>query len=301
MDPTNSSAACVATYFTKQKMMNKSQKGTMKTRKALRPPVKTHGGKSYLKQWIIENFPKNYQDMTYCEPMCAGASVFLNKEPSKQEMINDLDDGLIYVFKALRDEPKEFIDRLKRVRYTERAFKMAVSKSTQPFEDYLDHAVNEYMLRRMSRGGMKKAFAWSDRERGGQPGDVNAWETMLDELPRIAARIKNAVILNKTVFDVMKSWDEEDTLWYLDPPYLPATRTDGSTQVYEFEMTVDDHINLLNAAKNARGKVIISGYSAPLYNRSLKGWKVKKKNIANHSGQSKTKERRIECLWMNYE
>lgn len=268
--------------------------------KKLRPPIKTHGGKHYLKDWIISQFPKNYEELTYCEAMCAGASVFLNKKPSKQEIINDIDVGAIYVHKALRDEPKEFIDRLKRIHYTERSFRMALKRNENGFKDYIDHAVNEYMLRRMSRGGMKKAFAWSERERGGKPGDVNAWETMLLELPYIAERIKNTVILNKSVFEIMKIWDEENTLFYIDPPYMPDTRSEGAKSVYQFEMTVEDHIALLNLAKNSRAKIIISGYSCPLYNRNLKGWTVKKKSVANHSSQAKTKERRVECLWMNY-
>lgn len=272
----------------------------MKKKKKLRPPVKTHGGKYYLSDFVIENFPENYEELTYGEPMCAGASVFLNKAASKEEVISDLDKGLIAVFKSLRDEPKEFIDRIKRIRYTERAFKMAQNRSLQEFDDYVDHGINEYMLRRMSRGGMRKAFAWSERLRGGKPGDVNAWETMIAELPLIAERVKNAVILNMSVFDVMKVWDEEDTLWYLDPPYLPNTREEHSATIYQHEMTVEDHINLLSIAKNARGKVIISGYSSPLYNRTLKGWKVKKKSVANNSGQGKTKESRVEVLWMNY-
>ena len=274
---------------------------TKTTKKKLRPPVKTHGGKFYLCNWIIENFPPNHEELTYCEPMCAGASVFLNKATSKQEVINDIDKGLVCVFKSLRDEPKEFIDRIKRIKYTERAFKMAQTKHDEgKFDDYLDQGINEYMLRRMSRGGMKKAFAWSDRLRGGQPGDVNAWETMIEELPGIAERVKNTIILNKPVFDVIKIWDEEDTLLYLDPPYLHSTRTEGSTNAYEHEMTVEDHMNLLHLAKTARGKVIISGYSSPLYNRTLKGWKTKKKNVANNSGQGKVKERRLEVIWMNY-
>jgi DNA adenine methylase len=273
---------------------------TTKIKKKLRPPVKTHGGKYYLADFIISYFPENYKELNYCEPMCAGASVFLNKEPSPHEVINDIDKGLVYVFKALRDEPNEFIERLKRIRYTERAFKMALNKAEEGFEDYIDHAVNEYMLRRMSRGGMKKAFAWSERLRGGQPGDVNAWETMLEELPRIAERVKNTTILNESVLGIIKIWDAEDTLMYLDPPYLPDTRSEGSTEVYEHEMTVEDHISLLSQAKACRGKVIISGYSSSLYNRTLKGWKVKKKNVANHSGQGKQKERRVESIWFNY-
>ncbi len=268
--------------------------------KKLRPPVKTHGGKWFLKEFVISNFPENYKDLAYCETMCAGASVFLNKEKSSQEIINDIDSGIVHVYKALRDEPKEFIDRLKRIRYTERSFKMAQKRLEEGFADYIDHAVNEYMLRRMSRGGMRKAFAWSDRERGGKPGDVNAWDTMLAELPRIAERVKDTIILNKNAFEIMKVWDDENTLFYLDPPYMPDTRSEGSTSIYEYEMTVENHIEMLTLAKNSRAKIIISGYSCALYNRTLKGWKTKKKVVANHSSQAKTKETRTEMLWMNY-
>jgi DNA adenine methylase len=233
--------------------------------------------------------------------MCAGASVFLNKsKSSKLEIINDIDKGIISVFKALRDEPLEFIDRIQKIKYTEKSFKMALGRVNGPFEDYVDHGINEYMLRRMSRGGMKKAFAWSERQRGGKPGDVNAWETMIEELPAIADRVKSTIVLSKHFMEVIKAWDEDDTLFYIDPPYLHSTRTESATNVYEHEMSVEDHMDLLHVVKNCRSKVMISGYSSPLYNRSLKGWRCKKKSIANHSSQSKIKERRLELLWMNY-
>jgi DNA adenine methylase len=266
----------------------------------IRPPLKSHGGKWYLKEFIISNFPEGYEQMTYVEPFCAGASVFLNKKPSLLEVIGDVDRGVVSVFKALRDEPKEFIKRIKRVRYTKRVFESALEKKAEEFEDYMDRAVNEYILRRMSRGGLKKAFAWSDRTRGGQPGDVNAWKTMARQLKGIAKRVEHASVVCEDFKDVFKAWDEENTLFYLDPPYLHSTRAEGSTELYENELSIDDHLNLLHLAKNARGKVIISGYSSPLYNRSLKNWKCRKKNIANHSSQAAKKQRRVEVLWMNY-
>jgi DNA adenine methylase len=81
---------------------------------------------------------------------------------------------------------------------------------------------------------------------------------------------------------------------------MPETREKNCKNIYEHEMTADDHVNLLNLIKNARGKVIISGYSCPLYNRTLKGWKIKKKIVSNNAGQGKVKEKRTECLWLNY-
>lgn len=266
--------------------------------KGIRPPVKTHGGKWYLKHWVIEHFPEDYNSLTYCEPCCGGASVFLNKEKSGEEVISDLDKGVVSIFKALRDEPKEFIERIKKIKYTEESFEKAKDKTE--FDDYIDQAINEFVLRRMSRGGLKKAFAWSDRLRGGQPGDVNAWETMLKLLPTIAERVKDTIILNNNFKEIIKVWDLPTVLMYIDPPYLPTTRSEGATNMYDNEMSVEDHIDLLAYIKDAKGKVVISGYNSPLYTKYLKGWKCTKKEIANHASQQKSKERRFECLWWNY-
>jgi DNA adenine methylase len=266
----------------------------------LRPPIKIHGGKYYLSKWIIENFPNGYEDMVYCEPFCGGASVFLNKNSSLEEIINDIDGGVISIFKSIRDELTEFSSRIKRIKYTERSFKMAQNRAKKSFDDYVDHAINEYILRRMSRGGLKKSFAWSDRERGGQPGDENAWKTMSALLPIISERLQKTTIVNKNFMELMKIWDEEETLFYLDPPYLHETRSVKCDKIYEYELTTEDHLNLLHLANNARGKVIISGYHSSLYSRNLKNWKCIKKSISNHSSQSKTKQKRIECLWKNY-
>jgi DNA adenine methylase len=266
----------------------------------LRPPIKIHGGKWYHSGWVIEHFPKGYDKLPYCELCCGGASVLLNKLPAQEELVADVDLGIINIFKSLRDEPKEFIDKLKKIKYKESSFLKALERSKETFDDYVEHAVNDYVLRRMSRGGMKKAFAWSERLRGGKPGDLNAWNTMLKQLPAIAQRVNKIAIIHGDVIDVAKVWDDENLLIYLDPPYLPETRSEGSREIYGHEMTMEQHVNLLNFVKDARSKIILSGYSSPLYNRCLKGWKVVKKEVVNHSSQQDKKTQRTEVLWMNY-
>lgn len=262
----------------------------------LRPPIKCHGGKFYTASWIIDQFPEDYEGLTYCELCCGGCSVLLNKSSSSEEVINDIDKGIVSIFKALRDEPKEYISRLKALKYKETTFQRAVERGKEEFDDYIDMAVNEYVLRRMSRGGMKRAFAWSERERGGKPGDVNAWDTMLKQLPEIAARLQGVSILHGDFLSLAKVWDDEKTLIYIDPPSLP----EGSTEVCDYEMSVEYHINILNFAKDARSKIVLSGYPSPLYNKYLKGWNVTRKSTGNQTSQQPRKQRRLEVLWMNY-
>jgi DNA adenine methylase len=267
--------------------------------KFLRPPFKCHGGKRYLKDFILNNFPKNADQYDYIEPFAGAASVFLNKSRSiGKEIINDLDKGVIAIFKCLRDEPEAFIKKLKNTTYSERVFNREFKKLKEnKFEDELERAITDLIVRRMSRGGMKVAFAWSERERGGKPGDVNAWETIIDVLPEISKRLQNVFIFNKPAVQVIKAFNYENALIYCDPPYVPETRV--SKSIYEVEMTTDDHIELANALNNFKGKVVLSGYPSTLYKRLYKDWKCVKKKIANHSSQQKSKGVRVECLWVN--
>jgi DNA adenine methylase len=264
----------------------------------MRPPFKCHGGKSYLAKWIIEYFPENYQEMVYLEPFCGGANVLLNKDPSKEEVINDLDANIIILLKIIRDQCTQFLRKIKRVGYKEANFEAALKRDGATDNNDINKAINEFILRRMSRGGLKKAFAWSNRNRGGQPGEINAWETIIDLIPEISQRLQNVFIFNKSAIPLLKIFDEPNVLVYADPPYLHETRESPDT--YTHEMLVDDHMALAEVLNNFKGKVLISGYPSRLYNKLYKNWRCEKKKIANHASQQKVKPIKVELLWCNF-
>lgn len=273
----------------------------IKTKK-LRPVIKTHGGKWYLHQWIISHFPKDYQNYNYVEPFCGGANVGLNKLPAidgRIEVWNDLNPGTIEIYKSLKIEPELFIKKIKKINYSERVFNKAIKVSSNMFDDYIDHAVNEFTLRRMSRDGLKESFALSDRKRGGKSGDINAWDTIIDQLPLISNRLKNVLLFNKNAIDIIKSFDDQNTLLYCDPPYLKETRV--SPDAYgEYEMTDEQHEELYKTIRKFKGKVIISGYLSELYKDLYSEWKCYKYKIPNHSSQQKKKPIKVECIWTNF-
>jgi len=264
--------------------------------KKLRPLFKTHSGKYYLANWIVDSFPKNISELEYCDFCCGGGSVFFNKVKSTKEILNDKDYGITSIFKALRDDPKCFISSIKHVKYNEKSFTKAFNKNDDDdFVDYVDFAVNEFILRRMSRNGLKKSFAWTNRVRGGQPGDINAWETILKQLPAIAERLQNVAIVNSRFQDLVKIWEEENVFMFIDPPHLPLA-TDGKLDEDENEMSVEEHIKFLQSVAESRAKIMICGYDSILYTKHLIGWKSVKKKVVN----PKHKSRKSYCLWMNY-
>lgn len=264
----------------------------------MRPLVKIHGGKFYLKEWIISHFPENYESMTYIEPCIGGGSIILNKKLSNKEIINDINSELINIYEVLIRHPNEFINQLQTITYSEQTFERALRDKDNLFEDNIDAAVNEYILCRMSRGGIGQNFSNSNRLRGNQLGDHNAWETSLNNLKEITERIKCVTIDNNHFKILIDCFNNKDVFIYFDPTYLSETRV--SKKVYKYEMTFKDHKNLLQYVKETKCKILLSGYDSDLYNLYLKDFNKVDKMIVNHSGQNKIKSFRKECLWMNY-
>jgi DNA adenine methylase len=267
-----------------------------------RGAIKVHGGKHYLARRHIELFPEQIE--TYVEACVGGGSVYANIHPElyKHAVLNDLDWGTFCLWSTL-SHPKSFAQfhaTLKTIPYTEEAF---INQRDRPVSGPIDWAVKRYCVSRMSRGGMGKAFAWSDRLRGGRPGDLNAWLTALEtDLPELHKRLvgDKPVISCYNVIDLLATSlaKTKQNFWYLDTPYLKSTRT--APTVYSHEMSHEDHERFLDGANAAEAKLLICGYRSPLYDDRLARWRRIEFDLPNHSGQQAVKERRIECVWLNY-
>ena len=62
------------------------------------------GGKSRLAKTIISKFP---QHGCYVEVFAGGAHVLFGKEPSRAEVINDLDRDLVTLYRVIKHHPEE--------------------------------------------------------------------------------------------------------------------------------------------------------------------------------------------------
>jgi DNA adenine methylase len=258
----------------------------------LRPPVKTHGGKYYLARRIISRLPSH---QVYVEPFAGGLSVLLNKVPAPVEIASDLNPGLIGFYLVLRDRTDELVARLDSLQYDPETFAWALDSAAG--DDPLEAAVRFLVRNRFSRGGLGKDFAWSDRLRGGRPGDLNAWETIKRDVPRIARRLARVVLQCQDGIEVIVETDGPETLTYLDPTHPRGTRTARDT--YDHEMVDAQHIRLIQTITQCRGMVVVSGYANPVYDEALADWDRVEIDMPNHSGQGRTKQRRTEVIWLN--
>ena len=118
-----------------------------------------------------------------------------------------------------------------------------------------------------------------------------------EALELIIWRLRGIVIENRPGIEVMAQQDTQETLHYVDPPYMWETRSkarNSSRKNYRHEMSDADHAQLLSFLPTLKGMVVLSGYAAPLYDSALAGWrKVERTAMADGARP------RIECLWIN--
>lgn len=274
----------------------------------IRPPVKAHGGKYYLARRIVPILLTAPGSPTeYLEPCAFGGSVFLSLPRFEHEILGDVNPDVVHLWRLLaRHNTAEALRvQLWGTTYNERTFLEAREATPESTIGTIQQPINFMIRSRFSRGGLGHTFAWSDRLRGGKPGDLHSWDTFCsDSLPMIIERTYGVEVVDDPCWwTVWESRDRVQRLIYADPSYMRETRT--SKDAYgPFEMTRMHHFWLVSALRAHSGPAAISGYRSGDYDRWLKDWRRIDFDMPNNSGQrlnkKGNKQRRIESLWINW-
>jgi DNA adenine methylase len=262
----------------------------------LTQPLKWHGGKHYLAKHIL---PRMVEHVHYVEPFFGGGSVLLNKDPAGvSEVINDLNGELTNFWRVLQDE-KSFAAFTKRMQVTPFS-QNEWEAAAEPIGNEVERASRFFIRCRQSRAGKFDSFATlsRNRTRRGMNEQASAWLGAVDGLEAVSERMRRVVILNLNAVRVIRQQDGPNTLFYLDPPYLHETRV--TTKDYEFEMSEEDHVQLLDTINQVQGKVLLSGYPNQLYDDALSHWDRWEIQIDNKASSAKNKPIKTEVLWANY-
>lgn len=266
----------------------------------IRSPIRWLGGKSVIAPWVISHLPPHH---TYVEPFGGGAAVLLSKPRAKKEIYADLDERLVDLFREIRDNHEELLHRLMLTPYSRQLRDRCLGK-TDPFSFFI--------ASQQSFGGMVDKTAWgmvTTHSSHGMASTVQHYVRVIESLPHIAARLQG-VRINRTKWQrSLQRYDSTNTLFYLDPPYVPSTRRDGD---YDHEMSLADHVDLVKQVQKLRGSVVLSGYPNGLYAElEGAGWRRVDKRTAcmvvartkatglKGEGGVAREQKRTESLWLN--
>lgn len=261
-------------------------------------PINWYGDKYYMAKDIISLFPKHNM---YVEGFGGAGHVLFRKERSNLEVYNDMHNGLYLIFKFLRDNNEEFIRRLTLTPYSREEFNN--SKDWFQEEDEIEKA-RKFYVRTMQSVASNGGWCYAkSKSRRGMCQSVSRWLGNIEEnLAGALERLKEVQIENLDIFDLIDKYDKEDTLFYLDPPYVPDTRKQKKS--YDYEMSEEKHEELVSKLLTVKGKVILSGYDNKIYNRLINnGWKKVFLGEFNKTGQKDNNGKMTkgkEFVWINY-
>lgn len=272
----------------------------------MRSPTRTHGGKYYLASDIVALMPEHKR---YLEAFAGGLSVLFAKPyEGVVEFVNDLNGELTNFWDVLT-RPTAFGQLQRMAEAT--PLSEAVFEDIDAIEDKLyrhdfgpdaTRAYKFLVRNRMSRQGLGRDYCTPTvRPRRGMNENVSAWLSTIDGLADVHARLRRVEVWRRPAIEAIKMLDGEDLLVYADPPYVFSTRkTKGEYGMHE--MTDAQHVELLDCLSQMKGKFILSGYANKMYDSAanLHGWRRVDFDLPNNASSKKTKERKIECVWMNY-
>lgn len=264
--------------------------------KLTRPALRYFGGKFQIREWIISHFPGH---VTYCEPFGGGASVLLSKPKAKIEVYNDLNLMAVTFFRVLRSRPEELIQAIKLTPYARHEY--ILSQDAARADDDLERARMFYVWcwQGWGRGGVQESGGWrfmrSD-SRGQTP--CNDWVN-IGHLYDVAERLRNVQLECVDALRCIDLYDTPETLFYVDPPYVPDTRgLKWRSSAYLHDYVDADHERLAEKLSQVQGMVVVSGYPSALYDRLFDGWDVRYKTSRKDDGLERRKKT-TECLWIS--
>ena len=246
--------------------------------------------------WICSLIPWEY-DTLYCEPYGAVGGVMLQRKPTKQEYLNDLDQNVINWWRQVRNKPEELGRLLDLTPHSEAEYYEAVRVilENEPVSD-IERAMYFTIAIYQSIAKSFAYKAWSC-----QFGLVKKSETMFAKIGRwserieaLAERMKSVELSCRPAVDLLNSLAKnEKAVIYCDPPYPTAFDFYGNA-----ELDVDELSEVLLKQK---GRVAISGYEEEWDHL---GWYrhecpyINGTTVSNAGSRSGNPRREI--LWTNY-
>ena len=259
---------------------------------SLKTPITYFGGKQKLVSRILPLIPDHE---IFCVPFIGGAAVFIASEPSKSEIINDLDAMISIFYRVVRNDFRRLKKRIESTLYDRTIHRVAWTIKQVPHHySNIDIAWAFYVLTGVGFSGTLDSFGCYTKGNKAQTfmNKRLLWNEALKE------RFKGVQIENTDALDLIKRRDTERTFFYLDPPYI------DTCQPYSTDYTIEHYKALLDQLSQLKGKFLLSSFPSEILDEYIKknGWDSISVEQTKPASRNKdgSKKRKIEVLTANY-
>jgi DNA adenine methylase len=251
----------------------------------MRGPLAYIGGKRAIANQIIEIFPKH---TTYVEPFAGGAQVFFRKEPSKVEVLNDLDGEMVNFFRVCQQHYEELLRYLRFMLVSRRWHELLKTTDPATLTDIQRAARHLYLLKN-SYAGLIRNLNYKCHVV--QPPGFNP-ERLPEIIEETHKRLARVQIENLPYEKVLAKFDRPETLFYLDPPYF-------GLKLYRHNLTTADFEKMADRLEDLRAKFVLSLNDVPEVRRIFRPFKFREIDL-HYTAQKVAGRRYQEVLITNF-
>ena len=207
------------------------------------------GGKSRLAKTIINKIPEH---TCYVEVFAGGASVFFAKDPSPAEVINDLDQDLVTLYRAIKHHPEELYRQFKFSLVSRAEFEREKVVNPEALTD-IQRAARYLYLQKSCFGGHITGQTFGVSTVGKPRLNLLSLESTIEEAWK---RLVPVVIECKDFRDLIPIYDRPHSFFFLDPPYwcIPG---------YKFDFIEQDFHDMRELLQNIEGKFLMTINDTP--------------------------------------
>jgi len=216
---------------------------------AMMSPMSYIGGKNRLAKRLIALFPPH---VTYCEVFLGGGQVFFRKEPSKVEVLNDLDGEVVNFFRCAQQHPEELSRYLKFVLVSREWFSTFENQNPASLTD-IQCAARFFYLQKNAYAGLVHGRHYACKVVGPPGFNPSRLPEIFDNAHKRLARVQ---IESLPFHEFIPRFDRPTTLFFCDPPYWER-------KLYNFNFTEDDYRRLADQLQSIKGKFVLTVDDVP--------------------------------------
>jgi DNA adenine methylase len=250
------------------------------------PIVSWIGGKRRLADILIRRFPPH---TCYVEVFAGAAALFFMRPPAEVEVLNDVNDDLVNLYRVVQHHPDEFIRQFKWTLSSRQVFRWLNDTPPETLTD-IQRAARFYYLQQNCFGGRVEGRTFGTRTTS--PPELNV--RRLKEILSAAHLRLSRVYIEKLDWPVCISrYDRPHTFFFLDPPYW---RTEGYGVPFGFEQ----YERMAMVLREIKGRAIVTVNDHPDMREVFAGLDFERVEIQYTLGGAKSLRPRGELIFYSW-
>lgn len=260
--------------------------------RVMNSPFAWPGGKRALKKTLLGLIPEH--DI-YAEVFAGSAKLLFAKEPSRHEVMNDLNGDVINFFRVAKHRPAELAEMFElECVHSGRFRELRGRTSASIAEPELDRALRFAYLVWYSFGAKGEHFASMTAQ---SPKPSRSLRRVRELLQETAGRLAKVLIEQRDFAEILRRYDSKRTFFYLDPPYV-AFQANGR---YE-PLAKERRAEMFEALSSLSGRFLMSFDDHPEVRRLARqyGFQTRKVGVVYTLSGTAPRKASPELLIANY-